>query len=213
MAFVLPIMLEALDLACQRGHRVLFTGLSFALTAGELLLVAGPNGSGKTSLLRILCGLSQPAQGEVRWAGRRIHDLGEAFRSQLFYLGHHNGVKDDLTALENLRINAALGGDPLSVDAALAALDRIGLSGREDLPVKALSQGQRRRVALARLLVSRAPLWILDEPLTALDARAIGLIQDRLAAHLAQGGMAVITTHQPIAVEGVVPRRVELSAP
>ena len=202
--------LEAHNLACQRGDRVLFSGLSFTLSAGELLQVAGPNGSGKTSLLKILCGISSPVEGEVRWAGENARRQGEAFRENLLYLGHHNAVKEDLTALENLQIAARLAGAPLGEDQALDALDRIGLVGREFLPAKVLSQGQKRRVALARLLVSRAPLWILDEPLTALDVKAIELIQSRLAEHLAAGGMVVLTTHQPIDVPGVTPRRLEM---
>lgn len=202
--------LDAHNLACQRGDRVLFSGLSFTLSAGELLQVAGPNGSGKTSLLKILCGISSPVEGEVRWAGENARRQGEAFRENLLYLGHHNAVKEDLTALENLQIAARLAGAPLGEDQALDALDRIGLVGREFLPAKALSQGQKRRVALARLLVSRAPLWILDEPLTALDVKAIDLIQSRLAEHLAAGGMVVLTTHQPIDVPGVTPRRLEM---
>ena len=203
-------MLEARNLACQRGDRVLFSGLSFTLSAGELLQVAGPNGSGKTSLLKILCGISSPVEGEVRWAGENARRQGEAFRENLLYLGHHNAVKEDLTALENLQIAARLADAPLGEDQARDALDRIGLVGREFLPAKVLSQGQKRRVALARLLVSRAPLWILDEPLTALDVKAIDLIQSRLAEHLATQGMVVITTHQPIEVPGITPRRLEL---
>lgn len=203
-------MLDAHDLACQRGDRVLFSGLSFTLSCGELLQVAGANGSGKTSLLRILCGLSRPIQGEVRWSGTETRRLGEAFRESLLYLGHHNAVKEELTAVENLQFAATLAGHPLTEGEAQDALDRIGLRGRERLPAKALSQGQKRRVSLARLLLSRAPLWILDEPLTALDVKAIALIQSRLAAHLAGGGMVVLTTHQPIEVPGVIPRRLEL---
>jgi heme exporter protein A len=203
-------MLEARNLACQRGDRMLFSGLNLTLSPGELLQVAGPNGSGKTSLLKILCGISGPIEGEVRWAGENARKLGEAFRENLLYIGHHNAVKEDLTALENLRIAATLAGEPLTEEQALDALDRIGLPGREYLPAKALSQGQKRRVTLARLLVSQAPLWILDEPLTALDVKAIALIQSRLAEHLAGGGMVALTTHQPIEVPGVTPRRLDM---
>lgn len=205
-------MLEARNLACQRGDRVLFSGLSFTLSPGELLQVAGPNGSGKTSLLKILCGISSPAEGTVHWQGHDARKQGETFREHLLYLGHVNAVKEELTALENLRIASTLSGTTLDEDQALDALDRIGLAGREYLPAKVLSQGQKRRVTLARLLASRAPLWILDEPLTALDAKAIELIQARLAEHLATHGIVVLTTHQPIAVPGITPRRLELGA-
>jgi heme exporter protein A len=208
--FCPSFMLEAHNLACQRGDRTLFSGLSFTLACGELMQVAGPNGSGKTSLLKILCGISSPVEGEIRWQGQDTRKQGEAFRASLLYLGHQNAVKEDLSALENLQIAATLAGEPLEEARALDALDRIGLLGREYLPAKVLSQGQKRRVTLARLLVSRVPLWILDEPLTALDVRAIELIQNRLAEHLSAGGMVVLTTHQPIDVPGVAPRRLEM---
>lgn len=202
-------MLEAAHLTCQRGERTLFTGLSFTLSAGELLQVAGPNGSGKTSLLKLLCGLTPPLEGTISWQGAPAR--GEDFRRDLLYIGHQNAVKEDLSALENLRIATDFAGEPLNDTQALAALARMGLAGREHLPAKVLSQGQKRRVTLARLLVSRAPLWVLDEPLTALDVRAVELIQLRLAEHLTQQGMVVLTTHQSLQVPGVTPRRIELS--
>ena len=201
-------MLEAAHLTCQRGERTLFTDLSFSLGAGELLQVAGPNGSGKTSLLKLLCGLTPPVAGEIRWQGTPAR--GEDFRRQLFYLGHQHAVKEELSALENLRISTELAGEPLTNVQALDALERIGLAGREHLPAKVLSQGQKRRVSLARLLVSKAPLWILAEPLTALDVGAVDLIQSRLAEHLANQGLVVLTTHQALHVPGVTPRRIEL---
>ena len=201
-------MLEAAHLTCQRGERTLFTNLSFTLGAGELLQIAGPNGSGKTSLLKLLCGLSPPFAGEIRWLGAPAR--GEDFRRQLFYLGHQHAVKEELSALENLQISAELADEALSDVEALDALDRMGLAGREHLPAKVLSQGQKRRVALARLLVSKAPLWILDEPLTALDTAAVDLIQAHLAAHLANQGSVVLTTHQALQVPGITPRRIEL---
>lgn len=203
-------MLEAINLTCQRGDRTLFEGLGLQLAAGEVLQVAGPNGAGKTSLLRMLCGLTQPVAGEVRWHGRPLAAAGEGFRRDLLYLGHQNAVKEELSALENLHVTTDLAGTPLTDAEARAALEQIGLGGRETLPAKVLSQGQKRRVALSRLLVSRAALWVLDEPLTALDVAAIGLIQSRLAAHVAGGGMVVLTTHQPVEVPGFGVRRIEL---
>ncbi len=204
-------MLEVSNLACARGDHRLFAGLSFSLAAGELLQVQGENGSGKTSLLRTLCGFIVPEAGEIRWQGRDIRKLAEVYFDQLVYLGHSNAVKDELNALENLRINAGLAGRAIDDQEAIIALRRMGLRGKELLPVKVLSQGQRRRVALARLLVSKAPLWVLDEPLTALDVGAVGLMQALIGEHLSRGGMAIFTTHQPLQVAGVETRFLALS--
>jgi len=203
-------MLEVSNLACSRGDHPLFSGLSFQLEAGELMQVQGENGKGKTSLLRTLCGFMQPEAGEIRWRGGNIADLGEDYCAELLYLGHHNAIKDELNALENLQISCGLAGVELDEKEAVIALRRIGLKGRELLPVRVLSQGQRRRVALARMLVSRAPLWVLDEPLTALDVGAVGMIQGLLGEHLVRGGMVIFTTHQPLVVEGVETRRLVL---
>ncbi|MBI3903301.1 MAG: cytochrome c biogenesis heme-transporting ATPase CcmA [Nitrosomonadales bacterium] len=204
-------MLEISDLACARGDHRLFSGLCFALSAGELLQVEGVNGSGKTSLLRSLCGFLIPEAGTIRWRGEDIREMREDYHAEMVYLGHHNAIKDELNALENLHINAGLSGCALDDKQAIAALRRMGLKGRETLPVKVLSQGQRRRVALARLLVGNAPLWILDEPLTALDVGAVGLMQELIGEHLANGGMVIYTTHQPLEVAGVTTRRLSLS--
>ena len=204
-------MLEISDLACARGDHQLFSGLSFSLSDGELLQVEGVNGSGKTSLLRTLCGFMMPEAGVIRWRGRDIRDMREEYHAEMVYLGHLNAIKDELNALENLHINAGLAGCVLDDKQAIAALRRMGLRGRETLPVKVLSQGQRRRVALARLLVGRAALWILDEPLTALDVGAVGLMQELIGEHLANNGMVIYTTHQPLDVAGVVTRRLSLS--
>jgi heme exporter protein A len=204
-------MLEVTDLSCARGEHQLFASLSFTLSAGELLQVQGENGSGKTTLLRALCGFIQPLAGEIRWQGQNIRKLDEDYHAELIYLGHLNAIKDELNALENLRISCALAGCAVSDSDAIAALRRMGLRGRETFPVKVLSQGQRRRVALARLLISEAPLWILDEPLTALDVAAVGLMQDLIAEHLHNQGMVIFTTHQALNVPGVETRRLSLS--
>jgi len=204
-------MLEVSNLACVRGDHRLFAGLSFSLSAGELMQVQGANGSGKTSLLRTLCGFIMPEAGEVCWRGNDIRELEEEYCAELVYLGHLNAIKDDLNALENLRINAGLAGCAIDDKRAVAALRRMGLLGKELLPVKVLSQGQRRRVALARLLVSDAPLWILDEPLAALDAGAVDLMQELIGEHLSNSGMLIFTTHQPLQVAGVEIRSLALS--
>lgn len=204
-------MLEICNLACARGDHQLFSDLSFSLSAGELMQVQGENGKGKTSLLRTLCGFITPAAGEIRWRGQDIRELDEEYYAEMVYLGHHNAIKDELNALENLRISAGLAGCEVNDKEAIAALRHMGLRGRETLPVKVLSQGQRRRVALARLLVGNAPLWILDEPLTALDVGAVGLMQELIGTHLAKNGMVIFTTHQPLEVAGVELRHLTLT--
>ena len=204
-------MLEVKDLACTRGEQQLFSNLSFTVSAGELLQVHGANGSGKTTLLRALCSFIQPFAGEILWQGRNINKLDEEYYADVIYLGHLNAIKDELNALENLLVSCALSGNAISDKVAIAALRRMGLRGRETFPVKVLSQGQRRRVALARLLVSEAPLWILDEPLTALDVGAVGLMQELIAEHLENQGMVIFTTHQPLQVAGVKTRSLSLS--
>lgn len=203
-------MLKVTNLECVRGENSLFKDINFILEAGELLQVNGPNGSGKTSLLRILCGLAKPAYGEIQWRGNFIHSLDEEYHSVITYLGHLNGVKDNLTAIENLCISCALAGNEIDEKKAYGALQYMGLGGREALPVKVLSQGQRRRVTLARLLVCSTVLWILDEPLVALDNAAVDLVQRLLEQHLEQGGMVVMTTHQEINVTAVLTKRLQL---
>ncbi len=204
-------MLEVSDLACERGDHRLFSGLSFTLSAGELMQVQGANGSGKTTLLRTLCGFVQPAAGGVKWGGRDIGEWDDANHAEMCYLGHLNAIKDELSALENLQMSAGLAGYTVTEPQAIAALRRMGLQRREHLPVKVLSQGQRRRVALARLLIGDARLWILDEPLTALDVGAVGLMQELIGEHLSKGGMTIFTTHQPLQVAGVQTRQLALS--
>lgn len=204
-------MLEISNLACSRGDHRLFSGLSFALHPGQIIQVQGANGSGKTSLLRTLCGFLMPDEGDIIWRGKNVRELDENYYAELLYLGHLNAIKDELNALENLRISAGLSGVEIEEKDAVSALRRMGLRGRERLPVKVLSQGQRRRVALARLLVADAKLWILDEPLTALDVGAVALIQELISGHLARQGMVIFTTHQPLQVAGVEMRSISLS--
>jgi heme exporter protein A len=204
-------ILQVNDLACERGDQRLFAGLNFSLSAGELMQVQGENGSGKTTLLRTLCGFVQPVQGAVHWNGQDINEWDEAFHSAMSYLGHLNAIKDELSALENLQMSAGLAGYKVNKQEALDALRRMGLRRKEHLPVRVLSQGQRRRVALSRLLIGDAKLWILDEPLTALDVGAVGLMQELIEEHLSKGGMTIFTTHQPLQVAGVLARQLTLS--
>ena len=190
-------MLEARELAATRGDTTLFSGLGFALAPGGLLRVTGANGSGKTSLLRALCGLLLPTAGEVRWNGENIRALREEYWKHLAYVGHADALKGDLTVAENLAFACALSGLDVPFSRMEAAVESLGLAGRERLPARALSQGQRRRTALARLAVNEAlPLWILDEPFAALDAQAVEQVQSLVGGHLARGGMVVLTTHQ-----------------
>ena len=204
--------LQAYQLACTRGERQLFDNINFEVKAGDAVRVAGTNGSGKTSLLRMMCGLSFPAAGEVRWNGSNIRDTREEFGSQLLYLGHANGVKDDLVAWENIVVAATLSGHPVSRDEAYAALDQLGLARAADLPTRVLSQGQRKRVALARLwLGMKTPLWILDEPFTALDKNAVTELCSTLNQHLAGGGMVIYTTHQEIELSAQRSQNLDLS--
>jgi heme exporter protein A len=204
-------MLQILEVACVRGERTLFNGLTCALEKGSLLRVTGPNGSGKTSLLRILCGLAAPAGGEVRWDGESVRRMREEYSRQLVYLGHANAVKDDLTARENLAIACALNGCHATADVLFGALREMGIERYAELPARFLSQGQRRRVGLARLVVASAvPLWILDEPFNALDQRAVARLQDMMGAHVVGGGIVIFTSHQEVAIPGVSCRAIEL---
>jgi len=195
-------MLTAHQLACVRGERRLFAGLDLAVAPGEWLHVRGENGAGKTSLLRLLVGLMAPAEGEIRWNGTDVRKLAEEYHRHLLFLGHHGAVKEELTALENLQLASQLDGDVLQDREALAALHRFGLKGREELPVRFLSAGQKRRVLLARLVTKKAKLWVLDEPFTALDVKAVDMLSALIGEHLAAGGMAVLTSHQAMPMPG-----------
>jgi heme exporter protein A len=191
-------MLDVVNLECRRGDRRLFSDLNFSLSRGTLLHVRGRNGSGKTTLLRALCGLLARETGEILWRGEDISSLGDDYRRDMLYFGHLNGIKSDLNGIENLRVATTLDGDPVVEDDLWDALAQMGLAGFEDLPTKVLSQGQKKRVALARLVLSGAPLWILDEPFSALDLDAVDLLGGLIAEHVAAGGLAVLTTHQDV---------------
>jgi heme exporter protein A len=194
-----------------RGDRRLFSGLDFSLPAGTFVQLTGPNGSGKTSLLRILCGLLASAEGEVCWQGANIRSLAEDYFTDVTYLGHRPGVKDELSALENLKISNAVNGVEVSTENALGALQRMGLARRESLPARFLSEGQRRRVALARLLLCSTRLWLLDEVMTSLDKSAVGLVRSLIEEHLNRGGIAIVATHQDLELSTGVTQRLELA--
>jgi heme exporter protein A len=190
-------------LTCVRDDRDLFTDISLALDAGEVLQVEGPNGSGKTSLLRALCGLVPLEAGCIRWHGSDVVEAGDDYLAQLTYIGHTAGVKRELTPLENLAVARALSAADGGIEAA-QALARLELAALADTPLRRLSAGQCRRVALARLLVAPTPLWILDEPFTALDADGRALVQQLIAAHCAGGGLVVLSTHHALELDAVV---------
>jgi heme exporter protein A len=195
--------LEARDITCVRGDRALFSGLDLQLFAGQCLHIRGENGVGKTSLLRLLAGLASPESGEVMWCGHSIKKQALEYHSKLLFLGHRDALKEDLSAIENLRMYAAIDGISLSEHDAFAGLRRFGLKGREDLPVNCLSAGQKKRVLMARMLTRRAQVWILDEPFNALDTHAVGELQDLIVEHLQGNGLVILTSHQSLAISGL----------
>jgi len=189
-------LLQTRDLSCVKGDRVLFEGMNLSLTPGQILLVEGKNGSGKTSLLRILTGLSLPESGDVLWQGKPISEVGADYYEQVNYVGHHDGIKRDLTCLENLRLVQAMGKPlPIALD---DALDKVNLYRYGDNYVATLSAGQKRRLALARLVVTEATLWIMDEPFTSLDKASMAMFQKMFEQHLVNGGVIVLTSHHDI---------------
>lgn len=196
-------ILEVRSLTCERGERTLFQGLSFSVEEGTLVRIAGSNGAGKTTLLRLMTGLMRPIEGEVRWRGIPIAKAAQDFWRELCYIGHRNGVKDDLSVLENLRINARVASLEWDEERACGALAAVGLSDFIDVPAGQLSQGQRRRVALARLWLSRSvKLWVLDEPFTALDVKGVARLAALIGEHVQEGGIVMLVTHQEVPVEG-----------
>jgi heme exporter protein A len=203
-------MLQAINLECVRGQRRIFSGLSFDVQDGELFWVAGQNGSGKTSLLRIVCTLLRAEAGTVRWDGTDVRVLGDAFLADLVYIGHAPAVKDDLTALENLRFSVGLKRRSKPQELR-GALERTGVAACADLPARVLSAGQRRRVSLARVIAMQAPLWLLDEPYANLDAAGSELVSGLLQDHVAAGGLALVVAHRELALACNV-RRLELNS-
>jgi len=200
-------VLKACELTCVKRDRVLFEDVSLAVNAGELLYIRGPNGAGKTSLLRILTGLSTPESGAVLFNGEDIANSSLSYLSTLLYLGHKSGTNSSLSALDNLRFWLAQHQVKCEESQLLDVLTRIGLVGLEDVPVRYLSAGQQRRVALSRLWLKPADVWILDEPFTALDVKGIALLEERMKSHVEHGGIVVTTSHQPLS-EGAGAHRV-----
>lgn len=203
-------MLEAKSLSCVRDERTLFDGLSFLVAPGDIIQVEGPNGAGKTSLLRILAGLAQPDSGEVLWQGTNTRQQRDRYHQDLLFLGHQPGIKSMLTPFENLQFYQAVGQQP-NHQAIWQALEQVGLVGYEDLPVAQLSAGQQRRVALARLWLSPRPLWILDEPLTAIDKQGVVELIALFEQHAQQGGMVLLTTHQDLTGTHRAVRKIRLA--
>jgi len=187
-------------LTCIRNDVVLFSGLGFRLDCGEVLQIQGPNGSGKTSLLRILCGLALPDDGAILWNEKNIYDHRQDYFKEMSYIGHVNGIKMELTALENLTIAGALAVTNQSISLP-DILEKMGLAEHENTPARKLSSGQRRRLALARLLITDTRLWILDEPLTSLDDYGRQLMRDMITAHAAGNGITVLATHDLVDIQ------------
>ncbi|HXU52588.1 MAG TPA: cytochrome c biogenesis heme-transporting ATPase CcmA [Casimicrobiaceae bacterium] len=196
------VTLAAQDLAARRGTRLLWQGVNLTLSAGDALVVRGANGVGKTTLLRVLAGLAHAEHGSVRWRGAIVAPHAQALRDDVLFIGHAPALRDELTAAENLTSLAALAAEPMTAGACSDALAAVDLAAQASLPARVLSEGQRRRVPLARLASTSRPLWILDEPAAALDAAGVRWLGARLAGHLAQDGVAVVSTHAPIDVPG-----------
>ncbi|MEI6146203.1 MAG: cytochrome c biogenesis heme-transporting ATPase CcmA [Methylococcales bacterium] len=199
--------LQGQDLSCVRDDRILFEALNFELNVGQVLLLEGENGSGKTSLLRILCGFREPDAGQVLWCENAIND--SQYYDDMAYVGHLDGVKKELTVLENLKVSLALGqSGQYSIAQALA---KVQLTNFDDALVQSLSAGQKRRLSLARLLITKKTLWILDEPFTSLDKQGISLIESLMTEHCKAGGMIILTSHHDIALPNVDVQRILLS--
>ena len=205
-------MLKVRELECVRGDHRLFTDINFELEPGKLLHLRGANGSGKTTLIRALCGLLAPVHGEILWKGEPINKNRDEYFAHMTYIGHLSGIKGDLTAFENVHLYAELCGQTVTESSVSEALFTLGLAARAELPTRVLSQGQKKRVALARLLVLKRKLWILDEPFVALDVDAVGLLQKIIGGHVRDGGMVVLTTHQEVEIDAGARQELNLSA-
>ncbi len=204
-------MLEVSQLTAIRDERILFESLSFSIDSGELVQIEGRNGTGKTTLLRIITGLGDRDQGEIFWYGESIESNRDAFHEDLLFLGHSTGVKRDLTAYENLRFYLSVHSKAsIDKETIYQALTKVGLAGREDVPVAQLSAGQQRRVALARLWLSQHKLWILDEPLTAIDKQGVKVLEALFLNHAEQGGIVMLTTHQDMFTDNPKLRKIKL---
>ncbi|MFB9134836.1 cytochrome c biogenesis heme-transporting ATPase CcmA [Vibrio olivae] len=203
-------MLEVRNLTAIRDERELFTDLSFTVSRGELVQIEGRNGTGKTTLLRMITGLGEQDEGDILWNQEKIQQQREEFHQELLFLGHHTGVKRELTAYENLRFYLVMHRQQPQQTAIYDALMKVGLAGREDVPVGQLSAGQQRRVALARLWLSHQTLWILDEPLTAIDKQGVKVLEALFLQHVEQGGMVILTTHQDLFIDNPILRRIKL---
>ncbi len=202
--------MQVTHLECSRGERPLFSGLDFSLSIGEMLWIKGPNGSGKTTLLRALCGLFPPTNGKITWNGQDTRQLGDDFHRDVLYLGHLNGIKHELTVLENIEYNLALNGLQFDLSTIKKAIEHVGLEQYYHQPCGHLSQGQKRRVSLARLLLNQSSLWVLDEPFVALDIAAVDRLIDTMQTHLNNQGRIILTTHQEVPLEGITVKTIKL---
>jgi len=203
-------MLEVSNLTAIRDERVLFEGLSFSIQSGELVQIEGRNGTGKTTLLRIVTGLADRDDGEIFWNQTNIEDDRDSYHSELLFLGHQTGIKRELTAYENLHFYQTVHSSALTKQEIYQALTQVGLAGREDVPVAKLSAGQQRRVALARLWLSKQKLWVLDEPLTAIDKQGVKVLESLFLQHADNGGIVVLTTHQDMFADNNKLRKIKL---